>query len=76
MKNRALPNCSLSPQLGIRGMALWMGGREEVSLVSFVTHESDVKLFVNDDLCVSSCKTGSIHKSGRVVNGMIARAAS
>ena len=57
-------------------MALWMGSREEVSLVSFVTQESDVKLFVNDDLCVCSCKTGSIHKSGRVVNGRIARAAS
>ena len=36
-ENHALPNLSLSPQLGIRGMALWLGGREEVSLVSSVT---------------------------------------
>ena len=30
-------NLSLSPWLGIRGMALWLVGREEVSLVSSVT---------------------------------------
>ena len=30
-------SCSLSPWLRIRGMALWMGGREVVSLVSSVT---------------------------------------
>ena len=35
--NHALSSLSLSPQLGIRGMALWLEGREEVSLVSSVT---------------------------------------
>ena len=34
MENHALPSLSLSPRLGIRGMALWLVGREEVSLVS------------------------------------------
>ena len=33
------------------------------------------KLFMNDDLCASSCKIGSTHISGCVVNGMIVRAA-
>ena len=30
MENHALPSLSLSPWLGIRGMALWLVGREEV----------------------------------------------
>ena len=34
------------------------------------------KLFMNDDLCVHFCKTSSAHISGRVVNGVIARATS
>ena len=37
MENHALLSLSLSPRLGIRGMALWLVGREEVSLVSSVT---------------------------------------
>ena len=37
VKLYALLSLSLSPRLGIRGMALWLGGREEVSLVSSVT---------------------------------------
>ena len=37
MENHALPSLSLSPQLGIRGMALWLVGREEVGLISSVT---------------------------------------
>ena len=36
-ENHALPSLSLSPRLGIPGMALWLGGREEVRLVSSVT---------------------------------------
>ena len=36
VENHALPSLSPSPQLGIRGMALWLVGREEVSLVSSV----------------------------------------
>ena len=34
MENHALPSLSLSPRLGIRGMALWLGGREEVRSVT------------------------------------------
>ena len=30
MENHALLSLSLSPQLGIRGMTLWFGGREDV----------------------------------------------
>ena len=37
MEKHALPTLSLSPRLGIRGMALCLLGREEVSLVSSVT---------------------------------------
>ena len=36
-ENHALHCLSLGPWLGIREMALWLGGREEVSLVSSVT---------------------------------------
>ena len=80
MENHALPSLSLSPWLGIRRMALWLGSREEVSLVSSVTQGDRVtgKLSscISDDLlCVRSCKTGSAY-TGCVVNGRIARAAS
>ena len=74
MENHALPSLSLSPRLGIRGMALWLVGREEVSLVSSVTQgEWTSKL----STCITdgSCKTGSAY-TGCVVNGRIARAAS
>ena len=37
MKNHALPSLGLRPRLGIRGMALCLGGSEEVSVVSSVT---------------------------------------
>ena len=71
------PCLSLSPQLGIRGMALCLGGREEVSLVSSVTQGVTGKLStctcITDD--ASSSKTGSAC-TRCVVNGRIARAAS
>ena len=54
------------------------GGQRRGKFDKF-THSRRVtgKLFMNDNfLCVNSYKTGSIHISGCVVNGMIARAAS
>ena len=77
MENHALPSLSLSPRLGIRGMALRLGGREEFGKFS---HSGRVtgKLSTcttNDLLCVHSCKPGSAY-TGRMVNGRIARAAS
>ena len=42
MENHSLPSISLNPRLGIRVMALWLGGREEVSLVSLVTQGKGV----------------------------------
>jgi len=41
MENHALPNLILSPRLGIRRMALWLGGREEVNMV-FLAHLSTI----------------------------------
>ena len=54
----------------------WMSSREEVSLVTKFSYLGRVTDKSNDDLCVSSCRAGSIHISGHVVNGMISRAAS
>ena len=83
MENHVLPSLSLSPQLGIQGMALWLVGREEVRLVSSrgkfgkfshsgrVTGKLSACIHVTDD----SCNTGSTY-TGCVVNGRIARAAS
>ena len=65
--------CSTQPQsqsrLGIRGMALWLVGREEVRKFGKFSHSGRVTG------TLSTCKTGSAY-TGRMVNGRIARAAS
>ena len=74
-EDHALPSLSLSPGLG---MVLWLGGREEVSLVHCkFSHSGRVtgKLLITDELLHVQC-TGSAYISGHVVNGRIARAAS
>ena len=74
MENHALPSLSLSPRLGIRGMALWLVGRERGTFGKF-SHSGRVTGKLSTCIIDDSCKTGSAY-TGCVVNGRIARAAS
>ena len=75
MENQVLPSLSLSPQLGVRGMALHVVGGQRRGRFGKFSHSGRVTGKLSTCITDDSCKTGSAYTE-RVVNGRIARAAS